>query len=198
MISAVSDQDLSRRATSGDYEAFEELVRRYESSVYHLALKITRSPEEAEEVLQETFLSVFENLKDFRGDSSFKTWLYRIATNFALMKLRKSQKIDSLNEPLNVNGDEIPKDVEDWSENPEGKYEQEELKEILKSAMDSLPEIYRTVFLLRDVEGMSNQEVADILGLSLPAVKSRALRARLQLREVLAPYFKEVKEHGKM
>jgi len=194
-LEKIPDEELVSLAKTKDYSAYEELMRRYEKGIYNLALRITRSPEEAEEILQDTLLSVFKNIKSFREESSFKTWIYKVATNFALMKIRK-KKQDSkvfLDEPIQFHNEEIPRDIADWSKNPESIFEKQELKKILKEGVDSLPDIYQTVFWLRDIDGLPNQDVADILGLSIPAVKSRILRARLLLRDYLHEYFKDGK-----
>jgi len=194
-IETIPDAELVTLAKAQKYGAFEELMKRYEKGIYNLALRMTKNPEEAEEILQDTFFSVFRNLERFREESSFKTWIYRVGTNYALMKLRKNKQFTKvfLDEPLQIDGEDIPRDIADWSRNPESLYQTHELKRILQEAIDSLPEIYQTVFWLRDVDGLSNQEVADILELSIPAVKSRILRARILLREYLNTYFKDGK-----
>jgi RNA polymerase sigma-70 factor (ECF subfamily) len=183
-----TDQDSLIQATlAGDPQAFQALIEPHAPGVYGLALQITRSPVEAEEVLQDAMLTAYAKLNTFRGASSFKTWLYRIATNAALMRLRKAKRAP---ESLPENW-EKPADPRPWTGDPEAWFAREEFRQILNEALDSLPEIYRTTFWLRDVEGLGNQEVAEIMGLSLPAVKSRILRARLHLRDQLAPYFEE-------
>ncbi len=194
-IETAPDGELVALAKAQKYGAFEELMKRYEKVIYNLALRMTKNPEEAEEILQDTFFSVFRNLERFREESSFKTWLYKVATNYALMKLRKNKQFSKvfIDEPLQIDGEDIPRDIADWSRNPESLYQTHELKKLLQDAIDSLPEIYQTVFWLRDVDGLSNQEVADILELSIPAVKSRILRARVLLREYLNTYFKDGK-----
>lgn len=173
-------------------DAFQSLAAAHAAGVYGLAMQMLKNPTEAEEVLQDSMLAAFEKLSTFRGDSSFKTWLYRIATNTALMRLRKHKRDP---EPLPEEW-EKPADPHPWTDDPEAVLENAELRSVLDGALESLPEIYRTAFWLRDVEGMSNQEVADILGLTLPAVKSRVLRARLHLRDRLAPYFEERGRRG--
>lgn len=174
--------ELIERAREGDQEAFEALVEQHAPAVYAMALRFTASPEEAEEVLQDTFLTAFSKLDTFRGDSALSTWLTRIAINKALMRRRRRRP----EEPL----PETPqREVADWSDEPESLYQEEELRTLLLQAVDRLPPKYREVFWLRDVQGLSGQEVAELLELSLPAVKSRLLRARLALREELAPYF---------
>lgn len=183
----MSESDLVRRATAGDAEAFQALAAAHAAGVYGLALQMTKNPSEAEDVLQDAMLTAFEKLSTFRGASSFKTWLYRIATNAALMRLRKHKRDP---EPLPEEW-EKPADPRPWTDDPLARVQESELQEVLDEALAGLPEIYRTAFWLRDVEGMTNQEVADVLGLTLPAVKSRVLRARLHLRDRLAPYFEE-------
>lgn len=184
---AGGEEALIRAALAGETEAFQDLASRHAAGVFNLAMLILKNRSEAEEVLQDAMLTAFEKLAGFRGSSSFKTWLYRIARNCSLMRLRKRRREpDPLPEEW-----EKPADPRPWSENPEAAFGRAELRKVLDEAFGTLPEIYRTAFWLRDVQGMSNQEVADTLGLSLPAVKSRILRARLHLRDRLAPYFEE-------
>jgi len=186
------DAALVSRAQAGDESAFAELVGRYERSIFRLARNITQSAEDAEDVLQETFLKAYEHLEEFRGDSKFYTWLVRIAVNQALMKLRKrkSDRAVSLDETIDTGDDTVVREIAVWAGDPEQLYSQEELRNILASAIDSLPPVFRTVFALRDIEELSTEETAQILNLSVPAVKSRLLRARLRLREKLTRYFK--------
>ena len=180
------------RARNGDAAAFGELITRYERRVYRMARQITQIDEDAEDVLQETFLKAFEHLDSFQGQSKFYTWLTRIAVNESLMKLRKrkSDRSVSLDENIETEEDPIVREIAVWDETPEQQYSQEELREILNKAIDSLKPIFRTVFILRDVEELSTEETAEALGLSIAAVKSRLLRARLQLRERLTRQFK--------
>ncbi len=186
------DAELVRLAQEGDAEAFAKLVARYENSIFRLARNITQNAEDAEDVLQETFLKAYEHLGEFRGDSKFYTWLVRIAVNQALMKLRrrKSDRSVSLDETFDTGEETLVREIAVWAEDPEQLYSQEELRRILASAIESLPPIFRTVFALRDIEELSTEETAQILNLSVPAVKSRLLRARLRLREHLTRYFK--------
>ena len=189
---AAAEVLLVERARNGDAAAFGELITRYERRVYRMARQITQIDEDAEDVLQETFLKAFEHLDSFQGQSKFYTWLTRIAVNESLMKLRKrnSDRSVSLDENIETEEDPIVREIAVWDETPEQKYSQEELREILNKAIDSLKPIFRTVFILRDVEEMSTEETAEVLGLSIAAVKSRLLRARLQLREKLTRVFK--------
>ncbi len=186
------DLALVGKAQAGDPEAFAELVSRHERSIFRLARHITQNEEDAEDVLQETFLKAYEHLDEFRGDSKFYTWLVRIAVNQALMKLRKrkSDRSVSLDETFDTGEETMVREIAVWAGDPEQLYSQEELRSILASAIDSLPPVFRTVFALRDIEELSTEETAQILNLSVPAVKSRLLRARLRLREKLTRYFK--------
>jgi RNA polymerase sigma-70 factor, ECF subfamily len=179
-------------AKAGQYDAFESLVNRYEHKIYRLGLNITGNPEDAEDVLQETFLKAFENLPRFREDSRFYTWIVRIAVNQALMKLRKrrTDRSVSLDDPIEEDGEVIPRDFADWKPNPEQLLGRTETRETLEKAIQDLPPSFRTVFMLRDVEGLSTEETAEMLGLSISAVKARLFRARLRLREELSKVFK--------
>ncbi len=189
----VSDElALVRAAKGGDDKAFEELVRRYDRNVFRIAQHITQNREDAEDVVQDAFLKAYGNLAQFQEQSKFYTWLVRIAVNEALMKLRRRrpERMVSLDQEVETEEDSIPREVADWSPNPEQLYNQSELREILTKTIQGLPASFRTVFVLRDVEGLSTEETAEALDLSIPAVKSRLLRARLQLRERLNRYFK--------
>lgn len=183
---------LVAKARQGDADAFNQLVTRYERKIFRLARHITQSDEDAEDVLQETFLKAFEHLPDFQGQSKFYTWIVRIAVNEALMKLRKrkTDKSVPLDEPVDTGEDTVTREIAVWEENPEQKFSREELGGILNEAIESLRPAFRTVFVLRDIEELSTEETADALGISIPAVKSRLLRARLQLREKLTRFFK--------
>src|SRR6202158_2793692 len=188
----VSDElTLVQAAKNGDVSAFEELVRRYDRNVFRIAQHITQNREDAEDVVQDAFLKAYTNLSQFQGQSKFYTWLVRIAVNEALMKLRprRPERMVLLDEDVNTEENSVPREVADWSPNPEQQYNQAELKEILSKTIQGLPPSFRTVFVLRDVEGLSTEETAAALELSVPAVKSRLLRARLQLRERLGKYF---------
>src|SRR6516164_1476158 len=184
---------LVQAAKKGDDSAFEELVRRYDRNVFRIAQHITQNREDAEDVVQEAFLKAYNNLKGFQEQSKFYTWLVRIAVNEALMKLRRRrpERTVSLDEDIKTEEDSVPREVADWSPNPEQQYSQAELREILTKTIQGLPPGFRMVFVLRDVEGLSTEETAEALDLSIPAVKSRLLRARLQLRERLSRYFEK-------
>jgi RNA polymerase sigma-70 factor (ECF subfamily) len=190
--SITSEMALVQAAKGGDLEAFSELVNRYDRNIFRIAQHITHNEEDAQDVVQDAFLKAYQNLEQFQGNSKFYTWLVRIAVNEALMKLRRrrNDRTVSLDEDVETEDGSIPREVADWAPNPEQLYRQSELSDILKKVIQGLSPGFRTVFVLRDVEGMSTEETAEMLGLSVPAVKSRLLRARLQLRERLAKYFK--------
>jgi RNA polymerase sigma-70 factor (ECF subfamily) len=183
---------LVEAARSGNIGAFESLVRRYDRNVFRIAQHITQNREDAEDVVQDAFLKAYQNLGQFQGQSKFYTWLVRIAVNEALMRLRRRrpERMVSIDEDVKTEEDSMPREIADWSPNPEQQYTQSELKDILGKTIQGLPPSFRTVFVLRDVEGLSTEETASALELSVPAVKSRLLRARLQLRERLNKYFK--------
>jgi RNA polymerase sigma-70 factor (ECF subfamily) len=183
---------LVEQAKAGDQQAFSELVSRYQRKIYRLAKNITRNDEDAEDVLQEAFLKAYEHLDKFEGHSKFYTWIVRIAVNEALMKLRKRRgdREVSLDEPLGLGEEEVKREIAVWEDNPEQRYSREEMQEILNEAVDGLKEDFRTVFVLRDIEELSTEETAEALNISIPAVKSRLLRARLALREKLTRKFK--------
>jgi len=187
-------------ARSGDIGAFESLVRRYDRNVFRIAQHITQNREDAEDVVQDAFLKAYQNLGQFQGQSKFYTWLVRIAVNEALMRLRRRrpERMVSIDEDVKTEEDSMPREIADWSPNPEQQYTQAELKDILGKTIQGLPPSFRTVFVLRDVEGLSTEETASALELSVPAVKSRLLRARLQLRERLNKYFKRRDGDGKL
>lgn len=177
-------------AKDGDREAFSELVRRYERRIFRLAQNITRHPEDAEDVMQDAFLKAYQHLDSFQGDSRFYTWLVRITVNQALMKLRKRRPNHfSLDQPVAGENDLLPREIEDWGPSPEHRYAQSELRDILGAALKQLAPAYRIVFWLRDVEELSTEETARLLGLSIPGVKARLSRARLRLRNNLNQIF---------
>jgi RNA polymerase sigma-70 factor (ECF subfamily) len=190
---APSDElDLVARAKAGDGAAFSVLINRYEGKIFRLAMNITQNREDSEDVLQEAFFKAYEHLDQFQGNSKFYTWVVRIAVNQALMKLRKrkSDRTISLDEQIDTGEDMVMREVASWDPDPEQRYSREEMNEILTEAIDGLLPIYRTVFTLRDVDGLSTEETAEALELTIPAVKSRLLRARLQLRDKLTRFFK--------
>jgi RNA polymerase sigma-70 factor, ECF subfamily len=187
-----NDEALVRLAQGGDTRAFDELVVRYRDKVYRLALRILRHEEDAAEALQEAFLSAYRGLKNFKVESTFSTWLYRVATNAALMRYRRRREGHvSLEQSQSPNGDGEPMAIPDWSAQPLDELLDQETREVMNDSVQRLPEDLRTVFLLRDVEELSNAQVADVLDLTIAAVKSRLHRARKSLREDLDRYFRD-------
>ncbi len=185
-----TDEELVRLGQAGDTRAFDELVDRYRDKVFRLSFKILRHEEDAAEAMQDAFLSAFRGLKNFKIESTFSTWLYRIATNAALMKYRKRRDGHvSLEQSQSSNEDAEPMQITDWSTQPVQDLLDSETRDVMEEGIQSLSEELRTVFVLRDVEGLSNTEVAEVLHLSVAAVKSRLHRARLELRGRLNRYF---------
>jgi RNA polymerase sigma-70 factor, ECF subfamily len=192
-IKNASDIELVKQFNKGSHDAFNELYLRYEEKAYNLAMRLVRNKEDAEEVIQEVFITVYRKLNGFEGKSQFSSWLYRVTTNCAFMKLRKrkSQVTTSL--------DEMPSHtkLQVWEESPYLRattgddLSRGEVRVKLEAAVEKLPEVYRSVFLLRDVDGMSNNDVAVALGISLAAVKSRLHRARVMLKRRLHKYYEE-------
>jgi len=187
------DVALVERVRAGDISAYDTLVRKYERQVFRIAQHITQNREDAEDVMQDAFLKAYEKLDQFQGNSKFYTWLVRIAVNESLMRLRKRRtgKMVSIDEDLETEEGTVPRDLADWAPDPEQNYSQAELGRILEKTIKGLPPGFKVVFELRDVQGLSTEDTAEALGLSVPAVKSRLLRARLQLRERLSRYFKK-------
>jgi RNA polymerase sigma-70 factor (ECF subfamily) len=186
------EQELVAKAQAGDNEAFAALVERYQNKIYRLAKNITQNNEDAEDVLQEAFLKAYSHLDTFQRNAKFYTWIVRIAVNEALMKLRKrkSDRTVPLDEPLDTGEETVNREIAVWEDNPETRYSQEEIQQILDEAVESLKPDFRAVFALRDIEELNTEETAETLGISVPAVKSRLLRARLALREKLTRKFK--------
>jgi RNA polymerase sigma-70 factor, ECF subfamily len=186
-----NDLDLVHASKNGDVGAFEELVMRYDRKLFRIAQSVTRNVEDSQDAVQEALLKAFQNLDQFREESQFSTWLVRITVNQSLMKLRKNRAIRevTLDEDLQPDGDALPMEVADWAPNPEQLYWASELRLILVKALSQLELISRTVFVLRDIEGLSTDQTAEVLNLSPTAVKARLWRSRLQLREHLNKYF---------
>ena len=185
-----TERRLIERVQNGDNEAFYELVQPYERGVYLAALSIVRNDSDAEEVAQEAILKGFKCLRRFRGESKFSTWLIQIAINEAKMKLRKNHPrlYESLQEGLRTDdGDYMPRDFADWREIPSEALARKELRQALRHALTTLPEKYRSVLVLRDIQQLSIHETAQVLGISEGNVKTRLSRARLQMRDALAP-----------
>lgn len=195
-----TDRELVVRSQGGDGSAFAVLVERHQRQLYRLALRMTGSEADAQEVLQEAFLNAYQKLPNFRGEAQFSSWLYRIAANSALMRLRRKRRApDTLPEqPLEVQGPKFsaegqldPPPHSDWSQRADEAMQTRELGAAIETAVKGLPDDYRTVFLLKDVDGLSNEDIATALELTVPAVKSRLHRARLALREKLGEFFGE-------
>lgn len=187
----LADRELVELARAGERDAFGELVGRYRSKVGRLALKITKNEVDAQEVVQEAFLNAFSKLDSFQGKAAFSSWLYRVTANGALMLLRSRRRDayeawDTMlqrNERITA----LFAAQEEWSVQADRVFERKEILAVLQKAMGCLAERYRTILLLREIDGLSNQEIAELLGLSIAAVKSRLHRARLALRKVLQP-----------
>lgn len=189
------DTGLVDRVRAGDFDAFEELVRRHKNRVYRTLVGITGSTDEAEDYTQNVFLKAFKSLGNFAGTARFSTWLTRIAINEGIEQTRRRKKVESLNSGDAVEEEDFrPRQVQAWSDDPEKSYSRKELCDIVESELMRLPAKYRIVVVLRDIEELSNQEAADALDLRLEALKSRLLRGRLLLREALAPRFGSGKE----
>ncbi|NLF24040.1 MAG: sigma-70 family RNA polymerase sigma factor [Deltaproteobacteria bacterium] len=189
----VPDTTLVKRFSKGSIAAFEEIVSRYESKVYNLALRFTRNQEDAEEVLQDVFTTIYKKVDSFQGKSAFSSWLYRIVVNAAFMKLRKRKQQQTVSiEDLSPMVRQTFLDQESsFSLRSDTLSMNRELRDTLQGAIHRLPAQYRAVFVLRDVDGLSNQEVSEILQLSIPAVKSRLHRSRLMLRKKLVRYWND-------
>ncbi len=191
--SDADEANLVKAAQSGDRQALQQLVERYTDTVYGFSFKVCRNPEDAEETLQEAFLNILRSLKSFDFKSSFSTWVYRIVSNSCLMKFRKEkrdrwQSFELLDRPE----ERIRDHYRPWPDTPAEAVLSQELKTQMDRAILELPPIYRVVFVLKDLEGLKIEEVADALNLSVPAAKARLRRARLFLRDRLEPYV----EHG--
>jgi RNA polymerase sigma-70 factor, ECF subfamily len=185
----LSEVELVRRVRDGDADLFYELVRPYERRVYSAALAILRNSSDAEDAAQEAILKAFRHIRQFREEARFSTWLIQIAVNEARMRRRKNHA--DVMEPIADRPDEagnyVPRDFADWREIPSETLERKEIREKLTEALASLGEIYREVFVLRDMQHLSIEETAEALKISTASVKTRLLRARLMLRDLLAP-----------
>ncbi len=187
---------LVERARNKDFAAFEELLSRYEDKVFRLAYRFVRNESEAKEILQDTFLAIWRKLDTFKGDAQFSSWVYRVAANAALMRLRSQRRHPEVSTEDLPAGfldqqqyGQILSPGDNWARRPDDELQSGELRRHIQAAVDALPEIYRTVFLIRDVEGLSTEETAELLAISVPTVKTRLHRARMALREAIAGYF---------
>jgi RNA polymerase sigma-70 factor (ECF subfamily) len=188
------DRQLLARAQDGDVSAFEALVDAHRDKVYGLALRMTRSDADAAEITQDTFLSAYQHLKEFRGDAAFGSWVHRIAANNALMRLRHRRVAQAAEQELQgpeftERGSLAEYPLSDWSRDAEEKALDAELGTAIQQAADQLPQGYREVFLLKDVEGLSYEQISEVTGDSIPAIKSRLHRARLALREAIDAFY---------
>lgn len=188
-IDEASEGLLIRRIRDGEHEAFYELIQPYERRVYAAAFAITHNDADAEDVAQEAMLKAFKNIRQFRAESRFSTWLIQITVNEARMHKRKEHAhlVEAMVERQDEEGNYTPRDFADWREIPSDILERKEIREKLAEALASLGRIYREVFVLRDMQHMSIEETAKALGISTASVKTRLLRARLMLRDLLAP-----------
>jgi RNA polymerase sigma-70 factor (ECF subfamily) len=193
-----SDLDLVKEIREGNQDSFEELLSRYNNKVYSLATRLTRNPEDAEEVLQDVFVTVHRKLASFEGKSSFSSWLYRVTANAAFMKLRKRRQHQSVSLEDLLQQPQLISALR-TSENTyvDAQSIRNEMLVALENAISKLPDEYRPVFILRDVDGLTSKEVGKILDLTVPAVKSRLHRSRLMLRRRLARFFDDQRVHNK-
>ncbi len=184
-----SEAELINALKQGEKHACADLVRRFSPQIYRVALRLMNDPSEAEDVLQETFISACSHAEEFEGRSSLGTWLYRIANNAGLMRLRKKRvPTVSIDEPLELNDDYVPRQLADWSLDPDHAVLTDELRRVMDEGVAQLSDPLRVVFIMRDLQGLSTAETAAHLGISESAVKVRLHRARLQLRDHLAKY----------
>jgi RNA polymerase sigma-70 factor (ECF subfamily) len=193
-VAREEDRQLLARAQDGDVSAFEALVDAHRDKVYGLALRMTRSDADAAEITQDTFLSAYQHLKEFRGDAAFGSWVHRIAANNALMRLRHRRVAQAAEQELQgpeftERGSLAEYPLSDWSRDAEEKALDAELGTAIQQAADQLPQGYREVFLLKDVEGLSYEQISEVTGDSIPAIKSRLHRARLALREAIDAFY---------
>jgi len=187
----ITDLMLIKDFTKGSLEAFEELISRYETKVFNLAMRFTRNQEDAEEVVQDVFTTLYKKIQGFQGKSAFSSWLYRIVVNAAFMKLRKRRQynavyIEDLVQEQKIDHDSL------FICRSDAITINREVREMLVNAINRLPEQYRNVFVLRDIDGLSNEEVSELLSLSIPAVKSRLHRSRLMLRRKLTRLYRDL------
>ena len=187
------DFELINQINSGRFDLFQELIKRYENKLYNFSLRMCRDPSDAEDMVQDTFLNVFRYLKDFRYETKFKNWLYRIATSTCIKKRRRSkfapERELSLDEFWPNEEAELPDQIPNWALEPLDKLLNDELANMIQEAILSLPDKYRLVIVLRDMEGFSTSETSQILNISEANVKVRLHRARLFLRDKLTGYF---------
>lgn len=185
------ERSLIERVKAGEHDAFEAIFRRYVSQVYRQAFRLIGNEAEAEEVVQDVFLAIYKNVKTFRGDSAFSTWLYRLTVNTALSRLRSRKRtkevfLDDYLPRFREDGHHRVRPVVNWGDELDLRLEKQELHRVIQAALDQLPPVDKAVIVMSDLEGISNREIGEGLGLSIPAVKARLHRARLFLRGRLA------------
>lgn len=196
----LADTVLIEQFTKGCQASFEELISRYETKVHNLAMRLTRNAEDAEEVLQDVFVTVYRKIEGFEGKAKFSSWLYRITVNAAFMKLRKRKQDQSvsLDDMLPHLQNKAVTQKNAFGAHSDSLAINNEIRTSLEAAINRLPEDYRAVFILRDIDGLSNKEVGEILGLSIPAVKSRLHRSRLMLRKRLRRFYEDYTNDSKV
>ena len=200
MAGKLTDMELIKKfVNENDHKSYSEIVTRYSDKVHNLAMRITRNQEDTEEIMQDVFIIVYTKVNKFRGNSAFSSWLYRVTTNTAFMKLRKRRMQTSLGlDDVNL----IDKNswVASRSENTDVNYisSRHQMRQEIENALAKLPDEYRTIFLLRDVDGLSNQEVGEIMKITIPAVKSRLHRSRLMLRKRLKFFYQDYTSDSKI
>lgn len=195
-VTPISDEDapLVAATQAGDGGAFGQLVSRYDRKLFRIAYHIVHNAEDAQDVVQDSFIKMFQNIGRFQAQSKFSTWLYRIVINQSLMALRKQRTkplVAIVPGDSNEEEDQIPIDLSDWRPNPEEQYTESELRDLLTRLLHELRPALRVVFIMHDIEGQPLQEVANALDLTVSAVKTRSLRARLYLREKLTIHFRK-------
>lgn len=197
-VEAVTDAQLIENFLAGSTASFEELISRYEAKAFNLAMRLTRNQEDAEEVLQDVFVTLYRKLAGFEGKSAFSSWLYRITVNASFMKMRKRKTQVAVSvEDVHSQVVQLTSGEMDYQSRADSLIESKEMRQALERAIDRLPSDYKAVFILRDVDGLSSQEVSEILSLSIPAVKSRLHRSRLMLRRRLKHLYEHVRNDTK-
>lgn len=181
----MSDEELVKKVKNGDADAFEQIIIKYEKKIFGLIYNMLRNENEIEDVAQEVFIKVYKNLDKFNGDSSLYTWIYKIATNLCLDQIKKRKEVIYIDEKLQLNDGEVEFQIPSDEKLQDEIYEQKELKQKLESCIDKLPEKQKAMIVLRDIKGLSYDEIAEILDLKLGTVKSQINRARLKLKELL-------------
>ncbi len=185
----MDDNEMERihQCQQGNLQAFEEIVELYEKKIYNLAYRMMGNHEDANDMTQEAFIRAYQALDTFRGDARFSTWLYRIATNVCLDELRKKsrRRTESLDQPIYTDDGAVSREIPDWSTNPDEALSKHQIQEMVWKGIQMLPDDQKNVLILRDIQGHSYEEIADITQVSLGTVKSRLNRARLALKDIM-------------